>query len=108
MKLFSAPGTCSRSPHIVLNELGLKFEMEKVDLRTKQSSSGDYTAKNPKGSVPALQLDNGEILTEGVAINQYLADQNPQANLVAKPGTWERYRMMEMLNYISTEIHKGF
>jgi glutathione S-transferase len=108
MKLFYSPGACSRAPHIVLNELGLKFELDPVNLKTKHFKGGDFFKVNPKGSVPVLQLDNGQILTEGVAIMQYLADQKPEMNLVPKAGTFERYRCQEWLNYISTEIHKGF
>lgn len=108
MKLFMSPGACSLSPHIIMNELGLKFELERVDLKAHQSKSGDYMKQNPKGYVPALLLDNGELLTEGVAIAQYLADQKPEAKLIPKAGTMERYRLVEWLNFISTEIHKGF
>lgn len=108
MKLFFSPGACALSPHIILNELGMKFELERVDLKSHTSSSGDYYKQNPKGYVPALLLDNGQILTEGVVIAQYLADQKPEANLIPKAGTWERYRAMEWLNFISSEIHKSF
>ncbi|MBX9767549.1 MAG: glutathione transferase GstA [Bdellovibrionales bacterium] len=107
MKLYYSPGSCALSPHIVLNELGLKFDLEKVDLRSKTFSGGDYKKINPKGSVPLLQLDNGEPLTEGVVINQYLADQNGNS-LAPKMGTFERYRLMEMLTYLTSEVHKGF
>jgi glutathione S-transferase len=109
MKLYFAPGTCSLSPHIALAECGLAFETERVDLRTKVTQSGaDYRAINPKGSVPALELDNGEILTEGPAIVQYVADQKPEANLAPPAGTLERYRLQEWLNFISSELHKAF
>lgn len=109
MKLYFSPGSCSLSPHIALREAGLAFELEKVDLRSKQlASGGDYTRVNPKGSVPALQLPSGEILTEGVAIVQYVADLAPEKKLAPKAGTLERYRLQEWLNFISTEVHKGF
>lgn len=109
MKLYYAPGACSLSPHIVLRETGLPFTMEQVDLATKETASGeDYYIVNTKGSVPALMLDNGEVLTEGAAILQYLADLVPEKKLAPKSGTMERYRLMEALNYIATELHKSF
>lgn len=109
MKLFYAAGACSLSPHIVLREAGLDFELERVDLKTRQTASGtDYLTINPKGYVPALQLDNGTILTEGPAIVQYVADQAPQKQLAPALGSLERYQLMEMLNFISTELHKGY
>lgn len=109
MKLYYTPGACSLSPHIVLKESGQAHELEKVDLSNKRTETGkDYLTINPKGSVPALQLDSGEILTEGPAIVQYLADQKPEAKLAAPAGTLERYRLQEILNYISTELHKNY
>lgn len=109
MKLFYAVGACSLSPHIVLREAGLAFELERVDLRTRVTERGtDFTTINPKGYVPALQLDNGKILTEGPAIVQYVADQAPQKQLAPPLGSFERYQLMEMLNFISTELHKNF
>jgi glutathione S-transferase len=109
MKLYYSPGACSLAAHIVLRETGLKFEAEKVDLKGKRTSSGaDYMRINPKGYVPALELDNGNILTEVGVIIQYLADQKPDLSLVPKAGTLERYREMEWINFISTEIHKTF
>lgn len=108
MKLFFSPGACSFSPHIVLHELGMQHDLEKVNMKTKTTTHGDFNKQNPKGYVPALLLDNGELLTEGVAIVQYLADQKPESKLIPKAGTWERYRAIEWLNYISTEIHRGF
>ncbi len=109
MKLYFSPGACSLSPHIVLREAGLNFELEQVDTKTKKTKSGgDYWAVNPKGYVPALALDNGEILTEGPAIVQYLADQKPDSGLAPKPGTLDRYRLQEWLNFITSEVHKGF
>ncbi len=109
MKLYLSPGACSLSPHIVLLEAGLAFTSERVNLATKLTSSGsDFNAINPKGSVPALQLDDGQILTEGPAIVQYLADLVPAKKLAPAAGSMERYRLMETLNFISTELHKGF
>jgi glutathione S-transferase len=108
-KLYFSPGACSFSPHIVLREAGIPFELEKVDLATRKTSSGaDFTAVNPKGYVPTLQLENGEILTEGAVIVQYLADQKPELNLAPKAGTMERYRLQEWLTFIASELHKGF
>ena len=109
MKLFYSPGACSLSPHIVASEAGIALKLEKVDLQTKLTEGGaDFTKVNPKGYVPALQLDNGEFLTEGVAIVQYLADQKPAAQLAPAAGTLDRYRLQEMLTYINSEIHKSF
>lgn len=109
MKLFLKPGACSLSPHIVLEESGLPYETEVVDLKTKVTASGaDYWAINPKGYVPALLLDNGELLTEGPAIVQYLADQVPAKKLAPANGTLERYRLQSWLTYIGTELHKSF
>lgn len=109
MKLYYASGACSLSPHIVLLEAGLPFTTVKVDLRTKKTETGgDYYAINSKGAVPGLELDDGEVLTEGAVIVQYLADQKPDAALAPRYGTLERYRLMEMLNYIASEVHKSF
>lgn len=109
MKLYYAPGACSLSPHIVANELGIAIELEKVDTKTKLTEHGtDFNAINPKGYVPALRLDNGELLTEGPAIVQYLADLKPEANLAPANGTLPRYRLQEILGYINSELHKSF
>ena len=109
MKLYYSPGACSLSPHIVLLEAGLPFETETVNLKTKKTGSGEnFTAINPKGAVPALKLDDGQVLTEGTAIVQYLADQKPESGLAPRAGTFARYRLVEMLNYIASEVHKGF
>jgi glutathione S-transferase len=109
MKLFYSPGACSLSPHIALRESGLTFELIKVDLKTKLTETGsDFNAINPKGSVPVLQMGGGDLLTEGPAIVQYIADQVPTKHLAPAFGTIERYRLMEWLNFISTELHKGF
>jgi glutathione S-transferase len=109
MKLYFAPGACSLSPHIVLLEAGQLFATESVDLGKKLTLSGtDYRAINPKGYVPALELADGTVLTEGPAIVQYIADQAPQAKLIPAAGTIERYRVLEWLNFISTELHKNY
>jgi glutathione S-transferase len=109
MKLYFSPGACSLSPHIVAHEVGIPLTLVKVDTATKQlADGGDYWAINPKGYVPALQLDTGEVLTEGPAIVQYLADRKPEAKLVPAAGTLERYRVQEMLGYINSEIHKTY
>jgi len=109
MKLYFSPGACSLSPHIVAQELGIPLTLVKVDTQTKKlADGGDYWAINPKGYVPALQLDNGELLTEGPTIVQYLADRKPEAKLVPAAGTIERYRVQEALGYINSEIHKTY
>jgi glutathione S-transferase len=109
MHLFYSPGACSLSPHIALREAGLPFSLEKVDLKTKKLADGAaFTAVNGKGYVPALKLDDGHVLTEGPAIIQYIGDQKPELGLVPKAGTMERYRLQEMLNFITSELHKAF
>ena len=109
MKLYYSAGACSLSPHIVANEAGLVLELVKVDTRTKTiREDGDYWRVNPKGYVPALELDDGELLTEGPAIVQYLADRKPEAGLAPANGTFARVRLQETLNYITSEIHKSY
>jgi glutathione S-transferase len=109
MKLYFSPGACSLSPRIVLMEAGLPFTAEKVDLKSKKTASGaDYFGINSKGSVPTLELDDGQVLTEGPAIVQYLADLKPDSGLAPRAGSFERYRLMEILNYLASEVHKGF
>lgn len=109
MKLYYAPGACSLASHIVLHETGLQFEIEKVDFATKKTAGGeDFMQINPKGYVPAVRLDDGSILTEGGAILQYIADQQPGSGLAPQAGTMERYRLQEWLTFIGTEIHKTF
>jgi glutathione S-transferase len=108
MKLYFTPGACSLAPHIGLREAGYQFDLEQVDLATKKTKSGaDYLKVNGKGYVPALQLDNGEVLTEAPIILQYIADQKPESGLVPKAGTMERYRTQEWLNFVTSELHKG-
>lgn len=109
MKLYYAPGTCALSPHIVAKEAGLPLDLVKVDLGSKSvSGEGDYWAITPKGYVPALELDDGQVLTEGPAIVQYLADLAPASGLAPANGTFERVRLQETLNYITAEIHKAY
>jgi glutathione S-transferase len=109
MKLYYSPGACSLASHIALDEAGLPFEAVQVDLGTKEvAGGGDYLAVNDKGYVPALVLDDGGTLTESAVILQFIADQNPGADLAPAHGTFARYRLIEWLNYIATEIHKGF
>lgn len=109
MKLYYSPAACSLAPHIVAREAGLAIELEKVDLAAKKTEGGaDFTAVNPKGYVPALQLDDGAVLTEVAALVQYLADKAPQSGLAPANGTMERYRLQEWLAFIATEIHKSF
>ncbi|MGP0095315.1 MAG: glutathione transferase GstA [Xanthobacteraceae bacterium] len=109
MKLYFSPGACSLSPHIVLRETGSKFELEQVDNRAKKTRSGaDFWEVNPKGQVPVLLLDNGEKLTEGPVIVQYIADKNPASGLLPAPGGMERYRVQEWLNFVASELHKSF
>ena len=108
MKLYYSPGACSLSPHIVLIEAGLAFEPVLASTKTHQLADGtDYYTINPRGYVPLLELDNGERLSEGPAIVQYIADQVPAKNLAPANGTMARYRTQEMLNFITSELHKG-
>jgi glutathione S-transferase len=109
MKLYYMPGACSLSPHIVALEAGIPLQLVKVDGKTKRTENGDdFLHINPKGYVPTLQLDSGELLTEGPVIVQYLADQNPASALAPAAGTLPRYRLQEMLGYINSELHKGY
>ena len=109
MKLFYSRGACSLAPHIVAEEAGIELRLQKVDTKTKTiESEGDFLAINPKGYVPALQLDDGEVLTEGPVIGQYLADLKPETGLAPRAGTLARYRLQEWLGYINSEIHKTY
>lgn len=108
MKLYYTPGACSISPHIALLEAKLPFELVKVDLRAKKlADGGGYLAINPKGYVPALAMDDGQLLTEGAVIVQYIADLKPDLYLAPRQGTIERYRLQEVLHFLATELHKG-
>jgi glutathione S-transferase len=109
MKLYYTPGACSQAPHIALTEAGIGFDPVKVDLKAKTIEGGeDYLAINPKGAVPALGLDDGQVLTENGAILQYVSDLAPASGLLPPLGDFRRYRALEWLNYIATELHKGF
>jgi len=109
MKLYYFPAACSQASNIALREAGLKFELVNVDRHTKRAADGlDFNEVNPKGYVPALTLDNGEVLTESVTVLQYIADRKPTAKLAPAAGTMERYRLMEWLSFINSELHKGF
>lgn len=109
MKLYFMRGACSLAPHIVFREAGLPFELSKRDRATGKTSEGvDYLTINPKGYVPALQLDDGQVLTEAAVVVQYIADRVPEKNLIPRCGTMERYRAQEWLNYVATELHKAF
>jgi glutathione S-transferase len=109
MKLYYAPGACSLAPHIVAQEAGIELQLEKVDTKTKaMASGGDFLALNPKGYVPALQMDDGAVLTEGPVISQYLADRKPSSGLAPAAGSMERYRMQETMGFINSEIHKSY
>lgn len=109
MKLYYLPGACSLAANIALREASLKFDLVKVDRQTKRAADGlDFNEVNPKGYVPALTLDSGETLTENVAVLQYIADRNPAAKLAPAAGTMERYRLVEWLAFINSELHKSF
>ena len=109
MKLYYAPGACSLSPHIVAREAGIPVQLQKVNTKDKtMEGGGDFWQINPRGYVPVLELDNGERLTEGPAIVQYLADQKPESELAPKAGTLKRYRLQEWLNFLTSELHKQF
>jgi glutathione S-transferase len=109
MKLFFSPGACSLAPHIVLKETQQAFKLEKVDTASHTTAGGaDYYAINPKGAVPVLEFENGERLTEGPIIAQYIADKAGRADLLPAAGSMDRYRVMEWQNYITSELHKTF
>jgi glutathione S-transferase len=109
MKLYYAPGSCSLAPHIVIREAGLDVRLERVDLKARRTESGgDYRAINPMGAVPALELDDGELLTENAVVMQVLAAQAPDAKLAPADDGMAHWRLLELLNFIATELHKGF
>jgi glutathione S-transferase len=108
MKLYYSPGACSQAPHILLHEIGLAHDAARVDLRNKTLEGGrSYLQVNPKGSVPALELDNGEILTENAVVLQYLGDR-AGSDVLPSIGSFSRYRVLEIVNFITTELHKSF
>lgn len=109
MKLYYAPGACSQAPHIVAREAGLPIELVKVEFPAKRTEDGrDFHDVNPKGAVPALELDDRQVLTENAVILQYLADRAPGSEIALPAGGIERYRLLEWLNFVATELHKGF
>lgn len=109
MKLYYSPGACSLASHITLHEVGRPFAIERADIRAKTTESGgDFRAINPKGAVPALALEDGAVLTEGVAIMQFVADQAGASDLLPPAGTLARARVQELLNYIAAELHKSY
>jgi glutathione S-transferase len=109
MKLYIAPGACSLAPHIALREAGAQFDLVIVDLKTRQADDGtSFSDLNPKGYVPALRLDDGEVLTENVAVLLYIADRYPSAQLAPPPQTMAGFRMVESLCFINSELHKAF
>ncbi len=109
MKLYYLPGACSLASHIALREVGAAFDLERVDNATKKTEAGaDFLEINPKGYVPVLTLEGGDVLTEGAAILQFIADQNPTTGLAPQAGTLERTRLQEHLSYVSSELHKSF
>ena len=107
MKLYYSPGACSLAPHIAMREAGIAVDLKKVDLKAKQVDGSDYKQVNGKGYVPAIAMDDGTVLTECPVILQYLADQKPESGLAPKPGDAARYKLQEMLNFITSELHKG-
>ena len=109
MKLYYSPGACSQAPHILLHEIGLSHDAERVDLKNKTIESGrSYLEINPKGAVPALELANGEVLTENAVILQYLGDRSGSTDVLPAVGNFRRYRVLELVNFITTELHKRF
>lgn len=108
MKLYYSPGACSLASHIALREAAIPFDAVKVGRDKKTAEGSDFTTINPKGYVPALMLDDGQVLTEGTAVLQYIADRNPSAGLAPPAGDMQRYRLQEWLGFINSEIHKNF
>ena len=109
IKLYYAPGACSQAPHIILHETGLAHTVERVDLRAKRTETDrDYHEVNPKGAVPAIELENGEVLTENAVVLQFLGDRSGLGQVLPPMGDFRRYRVLEWVNYITTELHKSF
>ena len=109
MILYYSPGACSQAPHILMHEIGLDHDAKRVDLRAKTLEDGsDYLGVNPKGAVPALQLDSGEVLTENAVVLQYIGDRASWPEVLPPLGDFRRYRVLELVNFITTELHKRF
>ena len=109
MILYYSPGACSQAPHILMHEIGIDHDAKRVDLRAKKLEDGsDYLEVNPKGSVPALRLDSGEVLTENAVVLQYLGDRTAWPEVLPPLGNFRRYRVLELVNFITTELHKSF
>jgi glutathione S-transferase len=109
LTLYFSPGACSQAPHILLHEIGLEHDAKRVDLRAKKLEDGsDYLQVNPKGAVPALQLESGEVLTENAVVLQYIGDRTSWPEVLPPLGNFRRYRVLEMVNFITTELHKRF
>ena len=107
MKLYYSQGSCSLAPHIILEELGIPYTAQQIEMSKGDNERPEFLKLNPMGAVPVLELNDGQVLTEGVAIQQYLADLKPELNLAPRNGTFERVRLQESMNFISTEIHKS-
>ncbi|CAN7443755.1 glutathione transferase GstA [Polaromonas sp. LjRoot131] len=107
MKLYYSPGSCGLASQIALREAGQTYDLIKVDFKTKTTAEGDYLKISPKGFIPALKLDDGDLLTEGAVILQWIADKNPESNLLPAFGTRERYTVLEWLNFVASDLHKG-
>lgn len=107
MKLYYSPGSCGLASQIALREAGQTYDLIKVDFKTKTTAEGDYLKISPKGFIPALKLDDGDLLTEGAVILQWIADKNPESNLLPPFGTRERYTVLEWLNFVASDLHKG-
>ena len=108
MKLYASPGACSLGPHIALQELGIEHDLELLNIFKGETQSAEHVERNPLGMVPVLRLDNGKHLTECAVILSYLADQKPEMGLIPEAGSWERYRIQQLLSLIATEFHKSF
>lgn len=107
--LYYSPGACSQAPHILMHEVGMEHDAKRVDLKTKKLADGsDYLKVNPKGAVPALELEDGEVLTENAVILQYIGDETPSSGVLPVFGEFRRYRVLELVNFITTELHKRF
>ena len=109
LTLYYSPGACSQAPHILMHEIGLEHDSKRVDLRSKRlEDDSDYLEVNPKGAVPALELESGEVLTENAVVLQYIGDRASKPEVLPAPGNFRRYRVLELVNFITTELHKRF